>query len=592
MSNIKVRTKLIIVMVITVAALVTCAFISTGNMTDMQEDALEIIESDARTSYDEQIKQQVENALSLCQTIYDQYKAGKYTEEEAKKLAADEIRALRYGDNGYFWIDQYDGTNVVLLGNETEGTNRMDAKDSKGTPYIKSIITAGQQADGGYTDYVFPKEGSTQDLPKRAYSKAFEPFQWVVGTGNYTDDIDSNIAKVKGEFSSYVVDKRNTFVITITIANVIMAVLLIVIIINIVRPLRKCVASIGVMEQGDFSEEMASKLLKRKDDFGMLARSIETMRQEMAGLIKQVQDDAGEIIGMVQQIDANVQVLDEEIGNVSATTEELAAGMEETAASSEEISAMSHEIESAAQNIATRSLDGAKEAENIRDRASDLKTSTVENDKRTKAIHAEINDGLSKALDEIKVVDQIGVLAESIMEITEQTNLLALNASIEAARAGEAGKGFAVVADEIKVLAEESKKTVTHIQEVTQSVVGAVDNLAGSAKKLLEFVGSDVVQSFADFMGMADSYSEDAESVDALVGDFSAASEQLLASINGVMEAIEEVSRAATEGAEGTTDIAEKTGVVVTKSAEIGERAKRAHESVDCLEETVARFKI
>ena len=46
-----------------------------------------------------------------------------YTEEEAKKLAADEIRQLRYGDAGYFWVDQYDGTNVVLLGNDTEGTN-------------------------------------------------------------------------------------------------------------------------------------------------------------------------------------------------------------------------------------------------------------------------------------------------------------------------------------------------------------------------------------------------------------------------------------------------------------------------------------
>ena len=120
---------------------------------------------------------------------------------------------------------------------------------------------------------------------------------------------------------------------------------------------------------------------------------------------------------MVQEIDDNIQALDEEIENVSATTEELAAGMEETAASSEEINAMSHEIESAAKSIATRSQDGATEADDIRDRAVGIKKTTTENDKRTKSIHAEINEGLTKALEDIKVVDQIGVLAESIMEL-------------------------------------------------------------------------------------------------------------------------------------------------------------------------------
>lgn len=131
--------------------------------------------------------------------------------------------------------------------------------------------------------------------------------------------------------------------------------------------------------------------------------------------------------------------------------------MEETAASSEEMNAMSHEIESAAKSIAERSQDGANEADEIRERAVKIKKDTDENDRRTRSIHEEINESLTKALEDIKVVDQINVLAKSIMDITGQTNLLALNASIEAARAGEAGKGFAVVADEIRVLAEQSK---------------------------------------------------------------------------------------------------------------------------------------
>lgn len=590
MNNVKVQTKLVIVMLTTIVALVLCAIISSESMKQLQSKALETLEADERASYDEQIKQQVDNVISLCQTIYDQYQAGVYTEEEAKKLAADEIRQLRYGDAGYFWVDQYDGTNVVLLGNDTEGTNRMETKDANGYQMVKEIIRVGQEADGGYTDYVFPKEGETEPSPKRSYSKAFEPFGWVIGTGNYTDYIDDQVASIEKDFSSYVTGRMTLFIISTLIEGIIVVLLLIMIIISIIRPLKKCISSIGVMEQGDFSQAMGTALLKRRDDFGKLAASLESMRNEMSGLIGEVKSQATEITRMLQEIDDNIQALDEEIENVSATTEELAAGMEETAASSEEINAMSHEIESAAKSIATRSQDGATEADDIRDRAVGIKKTTTENDKRTKAIHAEINEGLTKALEDIKVVDQIGVLAESIMEITGQTNLLALNASIEAARAGEAGKGFAVVADEIRVLAEQSKAAVVHIQDVTKNVVESVTNLADGAKKLLEFVGTDVVDSFAGFSDMADSYSNDAGSIDALVTDFSASSEQLLASINGVMDAIGEVSKAATEGATGTNDIAEKTGVVVEKAAEIKEKAEAAHHAADKLQQNVEHF--
>lgn len=84
MNNVKVQTKLIIVMLATIVALVLCAVISSESMKQLQSKALETLEADERASYDEQIKQQVDNVISLCQTIYDQYQAGVYTEEEAK----------------------------------------------------------------------------------------------------------------------------------------------------------------------------------------------------------------------------------------------------------------------------------------------------------------------------------------------------------------------------------------------------------------------------------------------------------------------------------------------------------------------------
>lgn len=590
MNNIKVRTKLVIVMVIALIALALCTVISNTSLSGLGNNALDIIENDMRSSYDEQIKAQVDNVISLCQSIYNRYEKGEYTLDEAEKLAADQIRDLRYGNNGYFWVDTYDGTNVVLLGNDTEGTNRMDAVDTNGFAYMQAIISAGRQENGGFTDYVFPREGETESSPKRAYSKAFEPFGWVLGTGNYTDDIDEDVLGVKNEFSSYESNSRMAIIGIAVVMEVILILVLTLITASIVKPLKKSLTHIDEIAQGDFSKEFEQDLLKRKDDFGQLADSLEKMRSEMKELIGEVKSEALEITGMVQEIDTSIRALDDQIENVSATTEELAAGMEETAASSEEINAMSHEIESAAKSIAERSQDGANEADEIRERAVKIKKDTDENDRRTRSIHEEINESLTKALEDIKVVDQINVLAKSIMDITGQTNLLALNASIEAARAGEAGKGFAVVADEIRVLAEQSKAAVAHIQEVTGNVTAAVENLANDAERLLEFVGNDVVESLGGFAEMANSYNSDAANVDSLVTDFSASSEQLLASINGVMDAISDVSKTATEGATGTTDIAEKVGNVVQEAEAIKQKAETTYHSAEKLQKNVERF--
>lgn len=590
MNNIKVRTKLVIVMVIALIALALCTVISNTSLSGLGNNALDIIENDMRSSYDEQIKAQVDNVISLCQSIYNRYEKGEYTLDEAEKLAADQIRDLRYGNNGYFWVDTYDGTNVVLLGNDTEGTNRMDAVDTNGFAYMQAIISAGRQENGGFTDYVFPREGETEPSPKRAYSKAFEPFGWVLGTGNYTDDIDEDVLGVKNEFSSYESNSRMAIIGIAVVMEVILILVLTLITASIVKPLKKSLTHIDEIAQGDFSKEFEQDLLKRKDDFGQLADSLEKMRSEMKELIGEVKSEALGITGMVQEIDTSIRALDDQIENVSATTEELAAGMEETAASSEEINAMSHEIESAAKSIAERSQDGANEADEIRERAVKIKKDTDENDRRTRSIHEEINESLTKALEDIKVVDQINVLAKSIMDITGQTNLLALNASIEAARAGEAGKGFAVVADEIRVLAEQSKAAVAHIQEVTGNVTAAVENLANDAERLLEFVGNDVVESLGGFAEMANSYNSDAANVDSLVTDFSASSEQLLASINGVMDAISDVSKTATEGATGTTDIAEKVGNVVQEAEAIKQKAETTYHSAEKLQKNVERF--
>lgn len=590
MKNLKVRTKLNLILTMVILLVVLASVVSINNMNQVKDKALETIDASSRQSYDDSIKQQVSVVISLLSEINDEYKAGTYTLDEAKKIAADEVRQMRYGDAGYFWIDQSDGTNVVLLGSDTEGTNRMETQDAEGYQMVKEIIRVAVEDGGGYTDYVFPKEGETQPSPKRSYSEYFEPFDWVVGTGNYTDYIDTAIAAQDEEFSGYAVKKGATMIAACVVMLIIVAILIAMISRDITKSLKKIKEQFDIIAGGNFARKMQKPMLKRKDDFGQLANELEKMRESVRSLLAQVKIEAANIDTVVESIDSHVFNLNGEIEDVSATTEQLAASTQETAASAEQINGMTQQIEEAAREIAIRAQDGATEAEEIHQRATQTKDETVANRMKVKQMLSEIRQGLEKALEDAKVVEQIGVLADSILAITGQTNLLALNASIEAARAGEAGKGFAVVAEEIRVLAEQSKDAVANIQAVTENVNHAVRNLTSDSNRLLDFVDTDIVESFNNFEKMADDYNLDAAKINDLVSDFSATSEELVASITNITQAIDGISSASNDSAAGTTNIAQKTVSIASGSAEVMKGAKDAESSAEELRKNVNNF--
>ncbi len=131
------------------------------------------------------IKSEVETAVSMLQAVYDKHLNDGIDPEKLKALAADLLRDLRYGSDGYFWADTKEGVNVVLYGRkDVEGRNRLEDKDPNGVYYVKEFIKLAD-AGGGYLDYAFTKLGETKQQAKRSYVKLFEPFGWVVGSGYY-----------------------------------------------------------------------------------------------------------------------------------------------------------------------------------------------------------------------------------------------------------------------------------------------------------------------------------------------------------------------------------------------------------------------
>ena len=582
--------KLSMILVLVFIMVMGSGFSAIKGMKTISSHADDALEEEVRNQYDESIRQQVDNAISMLDQYYAAYEAGECTLEEAKKQGADMLRELRYGDSGYFWADDTEGNNIVLLGSDTEGTNRMGTKDGNGYEMVKDIIAVGQQPDGGYCDYVFPKEGGTENLPKRSYSRLYEPFGWVIGTGNYTDYIDEIVEGEKQTIGA----TRNEWIMKMEICTVVFFLLTIAVIIYLIADttgwMKKAVGYAQKLESGDMTGRSAAGRLKRKDEFGILERALNSMAATFDEVIGAVKRHGLTLAGDVDEVMEQLGELNDDISSVSAATEELSASMEETAASAQQIETISHQIETVSKNIAVRAQDGAEKVVSIHQRAQQAKKDTESNYQNAKDMKAEISGSLIQALEEAKVVEQIEVLAQSIMGITAQTNLLALNASIEAARAGEAGKGFAVVADEIRSLAEQSKVTAENIQQVTQKVTGAVQNLADDSSRLLNFVAEDVSKSFHQFTEIADAYNQDAADVDEMVTDFSAISEELLASIEGVLQSINDVSKAANEGANGTNEIAQRASNIVEKSENVITVMNEVGDASNEMREIVQKF--
>lgn len=174
------------------------AFVSTVSFTHKHET------EDAKMK----IKHQVEMAYGVLAYYSNQANTGKMTTESAQQAARDTIRLMRSSGGGYFWINDMQGVLLMHPVNpENEGLNRIDFKDKNGKTYYKDFIAIAKSNDReGWVDYVGPKPGvlKVEDrVSKISFVKAFQPWGWIIGTGAYVEDINTemnSLANVYGWF--------------------------------------------------------------------------------------------------------------------------------------------------------------------------------------------------------------------------------------------------------------------------------------------------------------------------------------------------------------------------------------------------------
>jgi methyl-accepting chemotaxis protein len=305
----------------------------------------------------------------------------------------------------------------------------------------------------------------------------------------------------------------------------------------------------------------------------------QTLKQ-LFSIVQERTTNSNNYVSMKECVTENMQVLETELKEVHSASEKLAQIMKETADTSENIAASTLDMISSVQFITDKSNQGVATVDEIRDRASALNERMTQAQQKAKLVFDQSKHDLSEAIENSRVVEQISVLSDSIIQITTQTNLLSLNATIEAARAGEAGKGFTVVAGEIRRLAEQSKLVVSKIQRITEQVQQSVNDLSASSLRLLDFMTRDVYNDYMSMLEVAGKYTDDAHFVNDMVADFNTASRDLFTSVNDAMGEIDNISQAAVDGADRTMKIKQELSDIFQKFTSIAKSIENCQTAI------------
>lgn len=467
----KLTTAVVGAIVLLSAGLVIIAAVV---FTDIKATMKEVLYDVTLDSYKSVISSEVQSAISITENYYELAQSGGLSEAEAQKKAMEVIRSIRYGDDnsGYLWID---GTDYTLLMHpilpDQEGNNRYELTDQNDVKIIQEIMKVAKE--GGYNEFYFTKSDGVTVAPKVAYSKEFEPWNWVITTGVYSDDIQNIVDNSNGVIQIGQIFNQSLGLMAgmAALFAVIIAIVAYILIKKIILVIDKVKVQLTRVAQGDLTGKLEGRISQRNDELGAMVRNTNIAMDSFRSSMLSVKDTTDAVesgsTDMKEKtenaVNANEQVATA-IGNVAAEVSQQASAVdqmiENVASLADAGKAVSTAVEEALQYM--KQLDG-----NSADMKAKMESMSEE------SAHMDVNvQEISEKIDVTsKGIQEMETILGSIEEIASETNLLALNASIEAARAGDAGRGFAVVADSIKGLSENTSNELENIRKIISTLV-------------------------------------------------------------------------------------------------------------------------
>ena len=208
-----------------------------------------LINQQYQLAYDsrkEALKNHVEIAASLVQWAYKQETSGAVSHDAAQAIAIKAINEARYGAKEYFWINDMDTKLVVHpFRPDLNGKDVSDIKDPQGNAVFVRFVETVRKDGQGYLSYLWPKPGMDQPVEKVSYVLGFKPWNWVIGSGLYMDDLRADFyARLRSMSVVLILMIVLTIAITVVIAR------------SILVPLNRVVRVATAIGQGRYDEPL------------------------------------------------------------------------------------------------------------------------------------------------------------------------------------------------------------------------------------------------------------------------------------------------------------------------------------------------
>lgn len=357
------------------------------------------------------------------------------------------------------------------------------------------------------------------------------------------------------------------------------------------HPIKEVVQIGRVIAEGNFTQKVTEKYLKRKDELGELYRTFQLITENMKEMIKKVDEGAEKVNVAAEQLNHKAKITEDSANEISNSVNILKDGAEIQVEVAKQSADATEEMAIGIQKV-------AETATNISENAIVMSKQAVDGNETARGTVQQMEDiqkGSEQTMNAINQLErdayEIGEITQMITDISDQTNLLALNASIEAARAGEAGKGFAVVADEIRKLSEQTANSAAKINELilkmqgnTKKVVVAMNENKQEIDEGI-FLINEVGKKFEKMV-------ESIHSISLQIDEMSAISEEMSAGTEEVSASVEQMASTAKDGEKSIKQISEATDKQLETIHDISLAAKNLKDMADDLKKSIQQFKI
>ncbi|WP_035658518.1 HAMP domain-containing methyl-accepting chemotaxis protein, partial [Bradyrhizobium sp. STM 3809] len=390
------------------------------------------------------------------------------------------------------------------------------------------------------------------------YTLKADPWNWIVGTGVYVDDLDEMFyASVKTALVWAVGLIALLCVIALTIAR------------GLVRPLQAITRVMTELATGNLAVLVPGA--ERRDELGEMARAVEVFKVNAAARQHLEAEQKEQEGRLAAQRKADTERLANEfensVGSIIETVSSAASALEGSAKS---LTATADRSQGLATVVANASGDASNNVQSVAASTEEMSSSVNEISRQVQQSAAIANEAVEQArrtnqrVGELsQAAARIGDVVELINTIAGQTNLLALNATIEAARAGDAGRGFAVVASEVKALAEQTARATDEISQQIGAIQAATQHSVSAIREIGDTIGR---------------MSEIASTIAAAVEEQGAATQ--------------EISRNIQQAAQGTRQVSANIAQVQREASETGSASSQVLNSVQCLSQDSQRLKL